>query len=69
MNTPEIMNIEELAEYLKVSTSSLYKLAQRGDVPGQKVGKHWRFRKETIDRWLDKQSQLNADTKSQKGAQ
>jgi len=53
----EVMTIEELAEYLKVSKSSLYKLAQRGKVPGQKVGKHWRFRKATIDQWLDEQSQ------------
>jgi len=53
----EVMTIEELAEYLKVSKSSLYKLAQQGKVPGQKVGKHWRFRKATIDQWLDEQSQ------------
>jgi len=53
----EVMTIEELAEYLKVSKSSLYKLAQQGKVPGQKVGKHWRFRKATIDQWLDEQAQ------------
>lgn len=50
---PEVMNITDLAEYLHVSKSSLYKLVQSGKVPGQKVGKHWRFRKEAIDRWLD----------------
>jgi hypothetical protein len=22
-------------------------------IPGQKVGRHWRFRKEAIDHWLD----------------
>ncbi|MBX3364038.1 MAG: helix-turn-helix domain-containing protein [Phycisphaerales bacterium] len=49
---PAVMTIEELARYLQVSKSSLYKLAQEGKVPGQKVGKHWRFRKELIDRWL-----------------
>lgn len=57
MEAPEVMTIEELARYLKVSKSSLYKLAQQGKVPGQKVGKHWRFRKATIDQWLDEQSQ------------
>jgi excisionase family DNA binding protein len=35
-----------------VSKSSLYKLAQDGKVPGQKVGKHWRFHKVSIDAWL-----------------
>lgn len=48
-----VMTIEELATYLKVAKSTLYKLAQTGRVPGQKVGKHWRFRKESIDAWLD----------------
>jgi len=50
---PEVMTIDDLAAYLQVSKSSLYKLAQEGKVPGQKVGKHWRFRRDTIDRWLD----------------
>ncbi|WP_462268704.1 helix-turn-helix domain-containing protein [Desulfobacter sp.] len=30
----------------------MYKLAQKGEVPGQKVGKHWRFRRDIIDQWL-----------------
>lgn len=47
------MTISDLAGYLQVSKSSLYKLVQSGKVPGQKVGRHWRFRKQTIDRWLD----------------
>lgn len=47
------MTIDELAEYLQVSKSSLYKLVQNGQIPGHKVGKHWRFRRLTIDRWLD----------------
>ena len=47
-----ILTIEELAVYLKISKSSLYKLAQKGEVPGQKVGKHWRFRRDIIDQWL-----------------
>lgn len=52
VTTPEVMTITDLARYLQVSKSSLYKLVQRGEVPGGKVGKHWRFQKEVIDRWL-----------------
>ena len=48
----KVLTIEELAAYLKISKSSLYKLAQKGEVPGQKVGKHWRFRRDIIDQWL-----------------
>jgi len=50
------MTISDLAEYLQVSKSSLYKLVQSGKVPGQKVGKHWRFSRAVIDRWLAKDS-------------
>ena len=49
----EIMTMDELAEYLKISKSTLYKLAQEGKLPGQKVGRHWRFRKKAVDRWLE----------------
>ena len=48
----EIMTIGELAGYLKISKSTLYKLAQDGRLPGQKVGKRWRFHKDAIDSWL-----------------
>ncbi len=50
---PEVMTISDLAEYLQVSKSSLYKLVQQGKVPGQKVGKHWRFSRTSINKWLD----------------
>ena len=38
---------------MKVSKSTLYKLVQEGKVLGQKVGKHWRFKRAVINRWLD----------------
>lgn len=49
---PEVMTIDDLAGYLQVSKSSLYKLAQEGRVPGQKVGRHWRFHRDAINEWL-----------------
>ena len=48
----DIMTIDELAEYLRISKSTLYKLAQEGKLPGQKVGKCWRFHREGVDRWV-----------------
>lgn len=48
-----IMTIEELSVYLRIPKSTLYKLVREGKVPCQKIGKHWRFRRETIERWLD----------------
>ena len=43
VNTDEVLTIEDLSAYLKVSKSTLYKLAQDGVLPGIKVGKHWRW--------------------------
>jgi excisionase family DNA binding protein len=54
-----VMTIEDLAAYLKLSKSTLYKLCQDGKVPGQKVGRHWRFHKAVIDRWLGDQEQTS----------
>lgn len=48
-----IFTIEELSAYLKISKSTLYKLVREGKVPCQKIGRHWRFRKAAIDRWLE----------------
>lgn len=48
----EIMTMDELAEYLKISKSTLYKLAQANKLPGQKIGKRWRFHKDAVDAWV-----------------
>ena len=53
-----VLTIDELASYLKIAKSTLYKLAQEGRLPAQKVGRHWRFRRATIDRWLDDQLEV-----------
>jgi excisionase family DNA binding protein len=49
----EVLTIEELAVYLKIPKSTLYKLVREARIPSHKVGRHWRFRKGAIDRWLD----------------
>lgn len=51
-----VLTIEDLADYLKISKSTLYKLAQEGALPGQKIGRHWRFHREAVDQWLRMES-------------
>ena len=53
----DVFNIDELADYLKIPKSTLYKLVREGKIPAQKVGRHWRFHKETIVRWLGNQKE------------
>lgn len=49
---PAVMTIGDLAVYLQLSKSSLYKLVQGRRIPGKKIGRHWRFHRGTIDIWL-----------------
>jgi excisionase family DNA binding protein len=49
----DVLTIEELSTYLKIPKSTLYKIVREGKVPSQKVGRHWRFRKMAIDKWLE----------------
>lgn len=53
LNYFDVLTIEELSAYLKISKSTLYKLVREGKIPSQKIGRHWRFRKSAIDRWLE----------------
>lgn len=50
----EIMTIQEASDFLRIPLSSLYKLAQQGKVPCQKVGRHWRFHKLALEKWFEK---------------
>jgi len=49
------MTLEETAEYLQVSRDSIYRMAQKGEIPASKVGNLWRFKKEEIDEWMKNQ--------------
>jgi excisionase family DNA binding protein len=48
----QIMSFKEAMSFLKIPRSTLYKLVQEGKVPAIKVGRHWRFSKATLERWI-----------------
>src|SRR5579884_1769156 len=51
----EIMDLEQLATYLQRDVREVSKLANRGHLPGQKIGGQWRFASVEINRWLETQ--------------
>ena len=55
----EFWTAEEVSAYLRIPQSTIYKLAQDKVLPGFKVGKHWRFRRETIMEWIKEQENNN----------
>jgi len=49
----EIMTIEEVAAYLRVSERTVYDWAQKGDLPGGKLGTTWRFKRDDVENWVN----------------
>jgi excisionase family DNA binding protein len=60
-DTNEFLTADEVAAFLRLPRSTVYKLAQQKAIPGFKIGKHWRFRKDTFHAWLKKQESQNAE--------
>ena len=44
-----VMTLQETAEYLRVTRSTIHRLLKRNQIPGFKIGRHWRFRLEEIE--------------------
>ncbi len=54
------MTVREVAAYLNVNEKTVYRLAQKGEIPGFKVAGTWRFRGEDIDHWIEDQKKAAA---------
>ncbi len=52
----EILTIKEVAEYLKVTERTIYRLAGAKKIPAFKVGGTWRFSRADIDEWIRRSS-------------
>jgi len=52
---PKVLTVNELADYLRVHRSTIYRLLKKGQLPGFKIGSDWRFNVEVIDEWRLKQ--------------
>ena len=54
------MTVREVANYLNVDEKTVYRLAQKGDLPGFKVAGTWRFKRDDIDQWIEDQKHVAA---------
>jgi excisionase family DNA binding protein len=48
---PAVMTVREVAAYLRVHPSTIYRLLKQGKIPGFRVDSDWRFHVKTIDEW------------------
>lgn len=53
--TDQLWTVEELAGYLKLQPETVRGMARRGELPGTKIGKVWRFRKSAINKIFQEQ--------------
>ena len=49
---PTVMTLEEVARYLRINKSTVYRMARDGTLPAWKLGNAWRFKKDAIERWI-----------------
>ena len=59
-----LMDIQQVAEYLQMNKMTVYKLARGGKIPAFKVASEWRFKKDLIDQWLMNQLKGNPEMES-----
>ena len=66
MKEEDVFTVPELAQYLRMKPITIYKHVAGGKLPGFKVGSQWRFKKKTIDLWIETQEKSNLRERSVK---
>ena len=59
----DILTIEEVAKYLRVSDRTGYDWAQKGEIPAGKIGTVWRFKKSEVEKWVNERLSSSSNTK------
>ena len=59
----DIITIREVAEYLKLTEKTTYRLASEGELPGFKVGGSWRFKLKDLEKWISTQKARHEEKK------
>ena len=65
----EVMTLREASQYLGVSPDTLYKYLSENRIPAFKLGNRWRFKKDSLDRWMERKierTELAGESKSRR---
>ena len=65
----EVMTLREASQYLGISPDTLYKYLSEKSIPAFKLGNRWRFKKDLLDRWMEKKierTELVTDSRSRR---
>jgi len=53
-NKDKMWTIKDVAEYLQLNEHTVYRMVRKGEIPAYKVAGQWRFKRELIEKWLEK---------------
>lgn len=54
-----IMTIDEVARFMRLHRTTIYRLLRTNDIPAFRVGKTWRFSLKAVEEWMKKSSVIN----------
>lgn len=60
-----LMDIEELAHYLRLRKQTIYNWLSKRKISGIKVGGVWRFERKEVDLWLENQRRVSIKEKTE----
>jgi excisionase family DNA binding protein len=55
MTLKHMLTVKEVAALLRVSTQTLYKMLEQGQIPAVRVGSQWRFDRDKVEGWIESQ--------------
>lgn len=64
MEEHDILTIDEVAQYLRVSERTVYDWANKGNIPCGKLGTIWRFKREEVEKWVDEKLSGNVQSET-----
>lgn len=59
----EVLNIKELSDYLKISTSTIRRMIFKGEIPYFRLSNQYFFNRENINNWINTQIETNIQRK------
>jgi excisionase family DNA binding protein len=61
-----VITVEEVANFLKIHPSTVYRLLKNKSIPAFKVGSDWRFNQESVEIWIKEAERIEGLDESKK---
>ena len=67
MSNEQLMETDDVARYLNVHRKTVINLVERGELRGYRVGRNWRFRRDDVEAYLERQQAPKSDERRDDG--